>query len=228
MNHNVPNPMARFRATKTAPFAAPPVPTFAGVSAGAGAPAVERPRRRSKRFWIVLSLVAVVALLLSNCAGRLSGGSAFDAEQELEVVTEQLSAALLAQERAETKVDDLEREVRELEPQAGEVETLLASLEDERATIVTLQQERDAALAAVAELESRIAELESDAAAAVAAPQPQPAAQPAPVAQPVPAAAPYYDNCSDARAAGAAPLRVGSPGYRSGLDRDGDGVACES
>jgi hypothetical protein len=37
----------------------------------------------------------------------------------------------------------------------------------------------------------------------------------------------YYANCDAARAAGAAPLYVGEPGYRSGLDRDGDGVACE-
>src|SRR4051794_19985851 len=37
----------------------------------------------------------------------------------------------------------------------------------------------------------------------------------------------YYANCSEARAAGAAPLYVGDPGYRAGLDRDGDGIACE-
>ncbi len=37
----------------------------------------------------------------------------------------------------------------------------------------------------------------------------------------------YYPNCAAARAAGAAPLRVGEPGYRRALDRDGDGVACE-
>lgn len=37
----------------------------------------------------------------------------------------------------------------------------------------------------------------------------------------------YYQNCAAARNAGAAPLYVGDPGYRSGLDRDGDGVACE-
>nr|WP_240194195.1 excalibur calcium-binding domain-containing protein [Gordonia sp. PDNC005] len=36
-----------------------------------------------------------------------------------------------------------------------------------------------------------------------------------------------YANCSEARAAGAAPLLQGQPGYRSKLDRDGDGVACE-
>ncbi|WP_408928820.1 excalibur calcium-binding domain-containing protein [Corynebacterium marquesiae] len=40
-------------------------------------------------------------------------------------------------------------------------------------------------------------------------------------------AASYYPNCAAARAAGAAPLYAGQPGYSSNLDRDGDGVACE-
>ena len=37
----------------------------------------------------------------------------------------------------------------------------------------------------------------------------------------------YYQNCDAARAAGAAPLTSGEPGYRLGLDRDKDGTACE-
>ncbi len=37
----------------------------------------------------------------------------------------------------------------------------------------------------------------------------------------------YYTNCSAARAAGAAPVRRGDPGYGRHLDRDGDGVGCE-
>lgn len=44
---------------------------------------------------------------------------------------------------------------------------------------------------------------------------------------PAPAAA-YYANCSAVRAAGAAPIYAGDPGYSSDLDRDGDGVACEN
>lgn len=36
-----------------------------------------------------------------------------------------------------------------------------------------------------------------------------------------------FANCSAARAAGAAPVRRGDPGYSSHLDRDGDGVGCE-
>jgi hypothetical protein len=37
----------------------------------------------------------------------------------------------------------------------------------------------------------------------------------------------YFDNCTEARAAGAAPLYRAEPGYRPELDGDGDGVACE-
>jgi len=38
----------------------------------------------------------------------------------------------------------------------------------------------------------------------------------------------FYRYCSDARAAGVAPIRRGQPGYAPHLDRDGDGIACES
>lgn len=42
-----------------------------------------------------------------------------------------------------------------------------------------------------------------------------------------PSSSTYFANCAAARAAGAAPLHRGDPGYRAGLDRDGDGIACE-
>ncbi|GAA3743797.1 hypothetical protein GCM10022225_29260 [Plantactinospora mayteni] len=56
-------------------------------------------------------------------------------------------------------------------------------------------------------------------AAAPPPPKPTSKAPPKPV---------YYKNCSAVRDAGKAPLRRGQPGYRAGLDRDGDGRACES
>ena len=59
-----------------------------------------------------------------------------------------------------------------------------------------------------------------------APPPPADGAAPAPAAPPVPAAV-YYANCAAARAAGAAPLRAGQPGYREKMDGDRDGVACE-
>jgi len=55
---------------------------------------------------------------------------------------------------------------------------------------------------------------------------PKPAPQPA-APKPAPAPSVYYANCTDARNHGAAPLHLGAAGYRSALDRDGDGVACE-
>ncbi|MBM7230137.1 excalibur calcium-binding domain-containing protein [Dietzia cinnamea] len=58
------------------------------------------------------------------------------------------------------------------------------------------------------------------------APAPAQTYAPAPVAEQEPQSA-YYQNCSAARAAGAAPLYRGQPGYASKLDRDNDGVACE-
>ncbi|HCG46229.1 MAG TPA: hypothetical protein DEV68_04460 [Corynebacterium flavescens] len=62
------------------------------------------------------------------------------------------------------------------------------------------------------------------------APAPAPAPAPvyeAPAPAPAPAPAASYANCSQVKAAGAAPLYAGSPGYSTSLDRDGDGVACE-
>lgn len=49
------------------------------------------------------------------------------------------------------------------------------------------------------------------------------------LSEPTPAAdgAVHFGSCADARAAGAAPVRRGDPGYGPHLDRDGDGTACE-
>ena len=67
------------------------------------------------------------------------------------------------------------------------------------------------------------------------APAPEPEADtrmqgflaPAPTSAPTRPASTHFSNCREARAAGAAPLYEGSPGYSRKLDRDGDGVACE-
>ena len=44
----------------------------------------------------------------------------------------------------------------------------------------------------------------------------------------LPAQAAPFSSCAQAQAAGAAPIYAGQPGYSRKLDRDGDGVACES
>ncbi|MGN0124785.1 MULTISPECIES: excalibur calcium-binding domain-containing protein [Rhodococcus] len=54
-------------------------------------------------------------------------------------------------------------------------------------------------------------------------PPPAPAYTPPPVQQP----SVSYKNCSEAKAAGAAPILRGEPGYASRLDKDNDGIACD-
>jgi endonuclease YncB( thermonuclease family) len=68
----------------------------------------------------------------------------------------------------------------------------------------------------------------STATVAQAAQPPAPPPGALPLVPPAASSSVYYDDCGDARAAGAAPLARGESGYRSALDRDGDGVACES
>jgi len=60
---------------------------------------------------------------------------------------------------------------------------------------------------------------------AAVAPSSPKAPAPAPLA-PAPSSV-YYANCTAVRAAGAAPIRRGQPGFSSKFDRDGDGVGCE-
>lgn len=38
----------------------------------------------------------------------------------------------------------------------------------------------------------------------------------------------HYPGCDQVRAQGNAPLYRGQPGYREGMDGDGDGIACET
>lgn len=74
-------------------------------------------------------------------------------------------------------------------------------------------------------------------------PPPAPLAPAPPVEVPVEAPAPeleapapfvdapasdvYYQNCAAVKAAGAAPIYAGQPGFAAKFDRDGDGVGCE-
>ena len=58
------------------------------------------------------------------------------------------------------------------------------------------------------------------------APEPEPESQKESDSKPEPQKE-FYANCKAAKAAGAAPLYRGDPGYSEDLDRDGDGTACE-
>lgn len=95
----------------------------------------------------------------------------------------------------------------------------------EKAAAEKAAADKAAADQVAAQLVAEQAAAQQAAEQAAAAQQP---AQQAPAAPaPAPAAA-YYGSCAEAKAAGAAPLYAGQAGYRAGLDRDNDGVACES
>jgi hypothetical protein len=55
--------------------------------------------------------------------------------------------------------------------------------------------------------------------------------EPRPATGPVAGIAPdrsvHYSGCNEVRAAGKAPLYAGQPGYRTDMDGDLDGIACE-
>lgn len=83
----------------------------------------------------------------------------------------------------------------------------------------------DKAAAEKAAADAAAAQARADADAAAAKAQ-QDQAQARQVQPPAPSSV-YYANCTAARAAGAAPIYRGQPGYRPALDRDNDGIACE-
>jgi hypothetical protein len=72
-----------------------------------------------------------------------------------------------------------------------------------------------------------VAALPKDAPKATAAPKTTTAPETTIKPRPLAPSSVFYANCTAVRAAGAAPLRAGQPGYARKLDRDGDGIACE-
>lgn len=92
------------------------------------------------------------------------------------------------------------------------------------------QAEHDATARVLTSCPEQVVPTEHRAASIGKAPKPAPrTSRPsAPTAAPAPPSTVYYENCDAVRAAGAAPLYRGQPGYDNHLDRDGDGVACET
>lgn len=100
----------------------------------------------------------------------------------------------------------------------------VAGVNGEKVTTYLVQYLDDVEVSrAVAREEVTVAPV--DEVTAVGSRVPAPAPAPAPEA---PATSAFYQNCDAVRAAGAAPLYAGEPGYSRKLDRDGDGVACEN
>lgn len=195
----------------------------------------ERTRRWPKRVLIGAGLVGILAL--GSCMGRVGSVDELSSlEGEVTSLTSQVAATSADNDELQTLMsqqgDDLAAAQDEVEAVEATLESTEADLSTAEADLTAAQttiSERDATIAS---LEAQLSEAQTPAPAAAAAPAAAPAAA-APAAAapaaaaPAPAAAPYYANCSAVRAAGAAPISAGQPGYGRHLDRDGDGIACE-
>lgn len=169
---------------------------------------------------------------VTDARGR-AGDVSTAAQEEIERVKAEEKAKRKAEAEAKRKAEEAERKAKEeAERKAKEEAERKAAEEAERKAAEEAQRQAEEA-ARQAELDRQAAEAAQRAAEEEARRQsqiqplvPQPAPAPAPAPAPPPASV-WYDNCTAARAAGAAPVYVGQPGYGRHLDRDGDGVGCE-
>lgn len=173
-------------------------------------------------------------LLLGNCSGRAaSEGERIDLISEQSVLQDQIAAMALQRDEALEAAHESEVALRAADESVRDLEIRLS---DSQALVAGLEDERDAALVAIADLEARVAELETERDALASRPAPLLSAPSSSSSGSnssgsssgsTSGGSVYYANCSAARAAGAAPVRTGDPGYGTHLDRDRDGVGCE-
>lgn len=219
------------------------------------APQSVSPRRRSRLLsassWFV-ALALVLTPALAGCdqasAKKTASSEATTAQTTIEVpdvvglkgdaAVDALEKAGLTEDPTFKDVDGKESvwkksnwSVTAQDPAAGEQvaadrEITLTVTHDSAHAEASAKASASAAAAAAAAAEA--AEKAAQEKAAQEAQQAEEAAQePEEPAQPAQKPQAYYRNCAEAKAAGAAPLYQGDPGYRSALDRDHDGVACE-
>ncbi|WP_421735742.1 excalibur calcium-binding domain-containing protein [Cellulomonas sp.] len=196
-----------------------PVAASASLPAGAGLDEVDR--RGAAVAAALMQAAAVTAQLDGEAASGLPAVMVADLRSRTEAVTQRLLAAAAALQQA-----------RVVEEQRIEAERVAAEAAAARAAQAAADEAaRQAQAAADAEAARVAAEAAAAAAAKTAPAKPVTTAPTAPTPGKAPVASPaptvYYKSCDAVRAAGAAPLRTGDPGYSKELDRDGDGIACE-
>lgn len=203
------------------------------------------------------SVAALLALLVGAALGRAAAMEDLDLlAQETAVVQADAAEQVADIAELQTAVDELQEQLddaaTDAEERAADLEAAIADLDAAKLARSDAQEARDEAEGSLtiaeaqvdrlrddladreAEIEDQavaISRLESAEVAEVtrAAPPQDPPPPPPPPPPPASAAASTqpFENCTAARAAGAAPVRRGEPGYGPHLDRDDDGIGCE-
>ena len=169
----------------------------------------------------------VIAAALSGCGGGgvepvSKVGVSGDAQITADAVTKAAEEAAAEAVKAAEVVAAAEA-VKAAEVVAAAEAVKVAEVVAAAAAATVAKAAADAQSAAVAKAKAAAVAKAKAAATARA----KAAAAAAAVAALAPVASVFYANCSDVRAAGADPIRLGEPGYSTTLDRDRDGIACE-
>lgn len=196
----------------------------ASASAPAKLPFFKRPMSRGLGTGL-----AGAALVFGIVSGA---GTGADARSQLADANEQVTTLETAADTSSTRISDLEDDLAAAKAEVEDLEAVRTSLATTKQRVTELETAAATAKTDLAARDQRIKELETAAAAAAEAPAVQEASQettPQSFVQAPPAETSNvsYKNCAAARAAGAAPVYAGDPGYGRHLDRDGDGVGCE-
>lgn len=178
-----------------------------------------------KKFsWVAASLVAFLVGISAASCGETKPTESHeyknlsakysDTQNELQRMRMELDSAKSDLKKASQKADMWDKEQEE--KKAAEEKAAKEKAEQEKAEQERVEREK----------------AEQEKAAQQAAQQAQQQAQQqiqqrSQMSAPAPDTYAYYQNCDAVRAAGRAPLYAGQPGYRSALDRDHDGIACE-
>jgi hypothetical protein len=193
--------------------------------------AMSLPAGNPARQWKAPVMVGVGGLVLGLLMGSMSDPTE---SAEYRALEDELATVQQVADDEQGRADDAEKRVDVLTKEVASGEEAVAAAQ---AATVAAQAATDAAAAKEVELvakeadivarEGAVASVEAAQAARAAAPVPAAPKQAAPAAPSAPTRTGGFANCTEARAAGAAPVRRGDAGYSSKLDRDGDGIGCE-
>jgi hypothetical protein len=193
---------------------------------------VEEARPAPRRRLLPLALAAVGGLVLGIVIGSGAAGAGLSDEREtLAADQERLADATAAVDsREEDAATAAEGAAADQAAADAASQQNVARADELAALAATLDQrsaDLDATAAGLATREADVAAREAAAASRTGASSSSSTTTSGGGSGGSSGASTYYANCDAARAAGAAPVHLGDPGYRAGLDRDGDGVGCE-
>lgn len=175
------------------------------------------PRNARWPLAVLASLVLLLGILIGSGAASTDRSESDELRAEQSASDETIEDLTAENAELEGQLSDLEGQVTDLEDRLQGVEDLETALSQRESEVEALEQALDER---EAELDEREADLDGREAQGDGGDEDGGQSDGGDDSV-------HYENCDAARAAGAAPVHEGDPGYGRHLDRDGDGVGCE-